>query len=108
MPDTQEPPLYFEDTDEMARKTSLILREVLAGKTNNTLLLTLKANSETTEIERDRVSCDTLVALTPKTPSAATAMASGTIWFVTTNGRITIHHDSQPDTDRTFGATLIG
>lgn len=111
MPDTQSPPLYWQDTDEMARKTAVIVREVLKGKTNNTQDITLTPNSTTTVLEGDeytRVCCNTVISLSPRTASAAAAQASGSLWIQTNNGRITIHHDSTADTDRTFGAVFTG
>jgi hypothetical protein len=110
MPDTEDPPLFFDGTvEEHVRKVALATRELLSGKSNNTIVsLTLTPNSATTEIEMERVCCDTIVNLTPKTASAGTALSSGTLWVEVTYGKITIHHDEQPDLDRTFGAVLVG
>lgn len=116
MPATAEPPLYFDGHEEPedglrehARKNALLIRELLNGKSNNALVsVTLIANSTETEITRSRVCCDTVVTASPKSASAAAALASGALWFETTHGKVTIHHDSQPDTDRTFGLVLVG
>lgn len=110
MPDTAEPPLFFDGRpEEHIRKVALATRELLTGKSNNTITaITLTPNSTSTVIERERVSCDTIVSLTPKSETAATAMASGNLWVQANFGKITIHHDSTADTDRTFGAVLTG
>ncbi len=39
---------------------------------------------------------------------AAAAMSAGLVTYEANYGGITIHHDSQPDADRTFGATFVG
>lgn len=109
MPDTQEPIVFHEgEPEEHSRKIALIVREILVGKTNNGLNITLEPNQTMTLIERRRVCCDTKVSLTPQSASAAAALATGTLWVETTHGRITIHHDAQPDTDRVFGSVLVG
>lgn len=110
MPDTVEPPLFFEGgTEEHVRKVALVTREILAGKTNNTIVgLDLEANATETHIDKARISIDTVATMMPMTQSAATAMAAGVIYFTATKGRLTIHHDSTADTDRTFGVVLVG
>lgn len=110
MPDTQEPPLFFEGgNEEHIRKVALITRELLDGKSNNTVSsITLDPNSTVTIVDRERVSSETIVNLTPKSENAALAISSGSLWVETTKGRLTIHHDSSSATDRTFGAVFVG
>lgn len=103
------PPLFFEGKpEEHTRKIAHSVRELIDGKSNNARSITLRPNETTTFIENPRFCCDTVVSLTPKSASAAAAMASGSLYFESGHGRITIFHDSQPDTDRTFGAVLVG
>ena len=109
MPATQNPPLIFDgEPEEFTRKVSVILREVLLGKTNNTLDITLEPGVEETVITRPRVCCETRLSLLPKSASAAQALASGTLWYEAHYERIVIHHDASDATDRVFGATLVG
>jgi len=109
MPDTARPPIFWEGTtEEHIRKVALIVDELVTGKSNNGFTVTLAANATETVIDRARVSVDTRVSLVPTSASAAAAIGAGSVWVETTVGRITIHHDSQPDTDRTFDATAIG
>jgi len=106
MPNTRAPELFKEGLpEEHLRELALILNEVLIGKTNNMIRITLDADSETTIIERDRVNIDTVVGLTPQTTSAAQVTD---LWVETTYGRITVHHNSDAAEDRTFGAVLVG
>ena len=109
MAETQKPPLFWDgDVDEFARKIALITRELLEGKSNNGLDVTLRPSETTTTIERPRVSVETKVSLMPKSASAASALSSGSLWIEVSYGRITIHHDATADADRTFGAVLVG
>ncbi len=105
---TAESPLYWEDAEEMARKTSLIVREVLAGKTNNTRVITLAPGATETQLTGERICCDTIPTLTPLSASAASALTSGMLWAESTAGRITIHHDASEADDRRFGIVLVG
>lgn len=108
MPSTRPVPRRHEDEAEHRRKMALAIDQLLAGKSNNVLDITLTPNATETVVSRDRVCCDTRVSLTPKSASAAAAIGNGTLWVEVTFGTITIHHDSTADTDRLFGATLVG
>ena len=109
MPDTQDPPLFFSGTpEEHTRKVALITREILLGKTNNTLSITLDPGASATRIQNERYSVDTVVNLSPESATAAVAFAAGVIWVESHKGEVIVHHDSQPDTDRIFGAVFVG
>ena len=109
MPDTHEPPLFFEGSvEEHVRKVALILREMLKGKTNNTSVVTLDADATKTILTNARYSEDTVVNLSPRSETAATALAAGIIWIESHKGEIIVHHDSQSATDRQFGAVFVG
>lgn len=114
MPDTVEAPIFWtggDDTEGMQehiRKVAIVVNEILAGKSNNVFDVTLTPNATETVVTRERTSMDSRVSLTPKSATAAAAIGAGAVWVETTVNRITIHHDSQPDADRTFGATVVG
>lgn len=109
MAQTQEPPLFFAGTvEEHIRKVSLIAREILKGKTNNTDEITLTAGSLKTTLESPRYSMNTVVTLSPRSATAATALAAGSVWIESHKGEIIVHHDSTTDTDRIFGAVFVG
>lgn len=106
MPNTKTPSLFKPDQpEEHRREIAMILQEVLIGKTNNRISITLKTNAVETVILRERISSDTVVAMTAQT---ATASAAQGLWVETSFGRITIHHDSDAAADRRFAATLVG
>lgn len=100
--------MFKGQVEEHVRKVALGLEQVIAGKTNNVISITLVPDATETRVERGRVTVDTRVALTPQSANAAAAVASGSLWVETHFGEIIVHHDSQSDTDRTFGAILVG
>jgi hypothetical protein len=109
--ETAKPPLFFNepsDDREFSRKISLIVRELLDGKINTVETVTLTPGSTETKLVRARASVLTVALLSPKTQSAAAAVAAGAIFYTSTKGEVTIHHDSQPAADRTFGVVLLG
>ena len=109
MPATQQPPLFFDGTiEEHVRKVSLITRELLKGKSNNANEITLTVDSLTTKLTDPRYSMDTVVTLSPRSATAATALAAGVVWIESHRGEIIVHHDSQSNTDRKFGAVFVG
>lgn len=109
--ETARPPLFFDepaDDREFSRKISLIVRELLDGKINTAATVTLEPNATETRLARPRASVFTVALLSPQSQSAAAAVAAGAIFYTSTKGEVTIHHDSQPATDRTFGVVLLG
>lgn len=100
------PEVMFEgDVEEHARKISLAVEMIMAGKTNNCFEITLSADETTTRIRRDRITRETVILLSPRSSSAAAATS---VWVETTVGEIIVHHDSSSASDRTFGAVHIG
>jgi len=107
MPELASPPIFWRGPDEeQIRKVSLAVRHIIAGKTNNFFDVTLVADATQTIVIRDRVNIDSKVSLTPSSASAAGALVS--LWVEVSFGKITIHHDSDPATDRSFAGTVIG
>ena len=100
------PPVSWSDSKEHLRKLSLSVRDILKGRTNNTEDVTLTADATTTEVNVDGVTTETLVTFAPRTASAAAAMDK--VWSSATLGVLTIHHDADPATDRSFGIILTG
>lgn len=109
--ETAKPPLFFDepaDDREFSRKISLIVREIQDGKINTARSVTLVPGATETKVAGDRISILTVALLSPRSQSAAQAVAAGAVYCTSTKGEVTIHHDSQPDADRTFGVVLLG
>lgn len=96
----------WRNPQEHLRKVALVVNEILAGKTNNTLDITLTPDAIESEFEVARVVSTTVPILMPKTASAAAAFAS--LYVELTKGKMVVHHDSDPAEDRTFGVVLVG
>lgn len=92
---------------EQLRKFGLVINEILAGKMNNTLEITLWPSETSTEIALHRITADTVPQFVPRTASASAAV-TGTLYFKSEKGKLTIYHDSDPAEDRTFGVVLVG
>lgn len=106
---TAKPPLFFDepkDDREFSRKISLVVREIQDGKLNATAEVTLTPDATSTTIQNPRASIFTVALLSPKTAAAAASL--GAVWYESHRGEVTIHHDSQPAADRTFGVVFIG
>lgn len=97
------PPEFWTSPEEQMRLLALSVRGLLLGRGNNTHEVTLSANATTTVIDIDGVTAQTIATLVPRTAKAATAIGAGVIYQTSALGKITIHHDSTADTDRTLG-----
>lgn len=109
--ETAAPPLFFDepqDDREFSRKISLVVRELQAGKINTARVVTLAPGTTETKIQGERISVFTVALLSPRSQSAAQAIAAGVVFCTSTKGEVTIHHDSQPAADRTFGVVFLG
>lgn len=104
------PPLHWavERADEHQRVLAMSLRGVLDGETNNVSNVTLDASSTTTLVTDARIAAGMAPLLVPMSALAATAVGAGVVWTTVKNGEITIHHDSDPSTDRVFGVVFFG
>jgi hypothetical protein len=75
------------------------IRDLAKGGTNAGSTVTLNANATSTPVEDSLCTENTMVVLSPRSASAATAPV-----FVqsTANGSFVLGHDNSPATDRTF------
>lgn len=89
---------------EIARTANLAMR----GQSNNSFQVTLTPSATSTVITDPRISLQTAVHLSAITASAATALASGSLYVVAADGTATIHHPSNAATDQTFAVSLVG
>ena len=100
------PPAFWSRPEEGLRKIVNSILALLAGKTNNTFDVTLVAGATSTTLASDIITEDTIAHLTPKSASAAAAIAQ--VWTSTSAKLLTINHDSSSATDRIFGVSLVG
>lgn len=100
-------PLTWPDIKEHIRKIALAVQAILEGKINSTGNVTLRASQTTTIVEDFRIGADTQIILTPTTANATAAM-DNVYQSANVKHEITLTHDSNAATDRTFKYTLIG
>jgi hypothetical protein len=106
----RRPPKFLEGTPEHVRKVVLpIVNDLQRGKANNTYEITLAvAPATTTLLETAIATLASEAFLTPKSASAAAALAAGVVYTTPQQGSILITHDSDAATDRTFGVVIHG
>jgi len=100
-------PEIWHNPTEHRRKLAIAVNGVVRGEMNNIHAITLRANESTTIYrELNRITANSVALLVPL--SASAAAASTTLYAVCTKDTVTIHHDSDPATDREFRIVLLG
>ncbi len=96
-------------TGATERDFSQRISELIQGRSNATETVTLTANVTSTVVAKETINENAECFLSPRTATAAAGIASGTIYIsAVTGGSLTITHDSNAATDRTFGLLIIG
>lgn len=103
----QSPPDLMSNEQEHRRQLAQALRNVMQGKLNAVLKVTLTANATTTTVTDDRIGANTGIFFSPLTANAAGAI-SGLYVSAQQKGQATLTHANTATTDRTFNALLIG
>ncbi len=98
---------WLPDEKQHRRDIARTLNNVLQGKQNVTLAVTLTANAASTTITDARIGVSTTVFLMPLTANAAAEL--GSVWFDTQlTGSIVAHHTNSANTDMSYRLLLIG
>lgn len=85
------------------------VRALWQGRSNAVGEFTLTPSTTSTVVRAENCGPGSRIALTPRTASAATALASVYIPEATvTNGEFTVVHNSNAATDRKFGYAIQG
>jgi len=102
------PPEFWQHAraPELWRLMSQSVRGLLRGKSNNVRIVTLTPSASFTDLADENITAETIALFSPQTASAAAALA--TTFAITTVGKVTFTHGSDPATDRTFGIVLTG
>lgn len=88
-------------------KINRAIQQLEQGRLNVTGICTLTALAGSTVVKADNCGANSQVQLTAKTAHAAAALATTYVSAVA-NGSFTLTHDSNNQTDRTFGYHAIG
>lgn len=103
------PPQTLDDTEQWQRQSAAWMNEANQGHLQNTGIITLNANQNTTVVIDERAGLDTYVGFMPRTVNAAAEMGNGSMWVSTqAKQSFTITHANNAQTDRTFIYTLLG
>ena len=104
---------YPFDPRQWGIQVTGVINGLLAGKSNNTGIVTLAASSATTTVTLSdgRMGPTTLVILIPLTASAATEFGAGSLYLSgrdPANNTFTLTHVNSATADRKFGFVLVG
>jgi hypothetical protein len=100
-------PEVLTDSVEHRRQLARLGNNLLQGKLNSVIQVTLTANSGTTTVIDKRIGANTGLFFSPLTADAAAAL-SGLYISTQANGTATLTHANTATTDRTFNVLLIG
>jgi hypothetical protein len=96
------------DEAQHRRSMARAINNIMQGKTNNAMQVTLTPNVTSTTVTDSRASINTSPVLVAMTASAAAEMAAGHLYVVPSAGQVVINHINSPVADRTFLMSLIG
>lgn len=104
-----EPPRDLEDTRQFMRSASSVMSNVLKGRTNNVLDVTVGANQSSTTVTDSRIGVHTVAVAIPTTVNAQGAA----IWpyrdFTSpVNGSMSLIHTNDANADKTYKIILVG
>lgn len=100
-------PQDWANQREMNQRHEITDRELRQGKLNTVFEITLDVAPATeTLLEHPFINTTSEVSYGAKSANAAAALA--TLWYEIEAGRITFHHASSAQNDRTFGVIVIG
>jgi hypothetical protein len=86
-----------------------VANNLLRGKLNATLDVTLKANAGTTTVTDPRIGGTSCILPCPLSIDAATELGNGTMWFAAPGDQsVVINHANNPQADRNFRLLIIG
>lgn len=101
-------PVMLSNEKEHRRQIAQLANNLLAGKSNNVVQVTLNANATSTTITDARIGANTFIGFTPLTTNASAAVTSGMHVYSQQNGSAVLVHPSSPNVDQTFNVVLIG
>lgn len=99
--------LMLSDEKEHRRQIAQLANNLLQGKLNTVIQVTLTPSSTTTTVTDKRIGAYTGLFFSPLTADAAAAQA-GLYVSSQQNGSATLTHASTATADRTFNVLLIG
>ena len=105
------PPLDSPDEAFHRRQISQSVNNLLLGRGNNVLDVTLAASAASNTVTDTRLGVNTVLLFMPTTANASAEIGAGTIYVGQSNrlnGSVMITHANNSQTDRTFKVVLVG
>src|SRR5262249_6621784 len=100
---------FFQQVVGYLARLREVVNNLLRGKLNATLDVTLNVGSTNTVINDPRIGGSSAICLMPLTANAAAEIGNGTIWWSAEGDQTaTLSHASNAQADRTFRLTIIG
>ena len=112
---------YINDHQNLLRRVTSTIHNIMQGKTNNTGEITLGASAATTDVNLTKgdLTPTTVINFMPTTANAAAEIGAGTMYVSSVNAdaassgtlakfSFRITHANNAQTDRIFKFTLIG
>ena len=96
------------DEKEHRRQIAQLANNMLQGKLNNVIQVTLTPNAISTTIIDKRIGANTFIGFSPLTTNASAAYTSGMHVYSKTNGQAVLVHPSSANVDQTFDVVLMG
>lgn len=94
---------------EHRRKLARKINDLLQGRLNCTLDVTLTANAASTTVTDARLSASSFIGVMPRTANAAAEIGAGTLYVsARANGSATLAHANNAQTDREYTLLIIG
>lgn len=105
------PPASLKDAISLRslRRIVDVINNMLRGRLNVTLPVTLAVSAPTTTVKDARISAYCSVIMTPLTADAAAEIGNGTIYVsAQQNGLLTLTHANNAQADRNFTLAFLG
>lgn len=101
------PEFWTGKPEELARKTAQIVNQLQKGQGNNAYKINLDDNATSTEIIVTHAREGQIALLSAQDAATAADIASGDLYAVVTNGKITITHASSVG-DKILAVAILG
>ncbi len=100
---------FFQQVIGYLGRLREVVNNLLLGKLNATLDITLSAGAAATTVNDPRIGGSSSIQLMALSANAAAEIGNGTIWWgVPGNQTVTLNHANNAQTDRSFRLTIIG
>ena len=94
-------------TNEQIRKIAVTLNQMIGGRADNVVPFSLGVDVTETTLTIPSMNAEMSFQVTAQSSNAASAIVAG-LWVEPKIGKVIVHHDASPQTDRTFAGVFSG